>query len=306
MDFVGSLLCLLFDHCGSAAGSTRTQVVLDGSPSVVRLVEAVASDYNALSGSRGIEIRAQGTGAAVRAASRNEVDIVATSRPLASSETTALSRESAPFVVPLAIDAVAVITHPSVTGLGSLTTAELAVIFGDDSIDSWTDVRSSLADGAIVAFGGDPRSASAELVADAATNDDHVHFVPSYQQLASDAAILAAVAGTPGSVGYVSTASLSFARPPVRTISLDFGGTASMPTSFDIVMGRYELARLVTLTVPRAAMASEDVRNFIRHALRSGGDVAEREGYKRVSGAAAMAASLEFADLAAAIEHPSR
>lgn len=113
---------------------------------------------------------------------------------------------------------------------------------------------------------------------------------PAYQVVDPELDLAAAVASDPSGVGLVSMATLREKGRRVRPVTLDFGAGAVMPLAFDIKRGRYELTHVVTLVVSTRAMEREAVRDFVRSALQSSKDVAERVGFFPITDAVAAEA----------------
>lgn len=129
----------------------------------------------------------------------------------------------------VAIDGIAVITHTSNT-VSNLTSQQLTDIY-TGKITNWVDLGG--ADEAIVVLGREAGSGTRGAFEELLDVADQCAYA---QELDSTGGVLAKVASTPGSIGYVS---LDVVDGTVKALSLD----GVEPTEENIVAGSYKLSR---------------------------------------------------------------
>ena len=129
----------------------------------------------------------------------------------------------------MAIDGIAVITHTSNT-VSDLTSQQLTDIY-TGKITNWKDLGG--ADEAIVVLGREAGSGTRGAFEELLDVADQCAYA---QELDSTGGVLAKVASTPGSIGYVS---LDVVDGTVKALSLD----GVEPTEENIVAGSYKLSR---------------------------------------------------------------
>lgn len=162
--------------------------------------------------------------------------------------------------LPIAVDAIAVVMHPSRRALGELTMAELNVIFNPDSaakVTRWAQVRAGLPDAPLHVVSLDPRSGTTALFGsvvyglrgyvrnDAKTTSDH-------------AEVIKLVAADPNAIGFVSLGALSDARAAVWSVPVNFGRGPVAPSQETVLNQTYaSLSRVMYLYANRAALTEK-------------------------------------------------
>jgi phosphate transport system substrate-binding protein len=187
--------------------------------------------------------------------------------------------------LPLALDAVAVITHPSRAPVGEFSMAELKTLFAPESagkVTRWNQVRPGLPDAPLVVVSLDPRSGTAAFFGAA------VHgargFVRSDAKVTADhAEVIRLVAADPNAVGFVSLGALTKARAAVWKAPINFGKgpvTASRETM--AAGGAYaSLARTLYAYTTVQALTAPDghVLAFSKLLLERAPALATQEGF---------------------------
>ena len=165
-----------------------------------------------------------GSGAGIEAVTNGTADIGNSSRNLK-------DEEKANGVVEniVAIDGIAVVVDPANT-VEDLTKDQLTGIY-DGSVTNWKDVDGS--DAPIVVVGREAGSGTRGAFEELLKLEDKCKYS---NELDSTGAVMAKVASTPGSIGYVS---LDVLDDTVKTVKLD----GAEPTEENIKAGKYFLSR---------------------------------------------------------------
>lgn len=199
-------------------------VTLAGSTSMQKLCEAMIESFEEVYPDVTVTAEYTGSGAGLEALAGGKTDIGNASRSLKDGE-----KQSGAVENIVAIDGIAVITHKGNT-VSDLTAQQLTDIY-TGKITNWKDLGG--ADEAIVVLGREAGSGTRGAFEELLKIEDQCAYA---QELDSTGGVLAKVAATPGSIGYVS---LDVVDDTVKALSLD--GVA--PTEENIVAGSYKLSR---------------------------------------------------------------
>mgnify|MGYP001299945017 CR=1 FL=1 len=195
-------------------------VTLAGSTSMQKLCEAMIESFEESYPDITVTAEYTGSGAGLESLVGGKIDIGNASRALKDGE-----KDSGAVENIVAIDGIAVITHTS-----NLTSRQLTDIY-TGKITNWVDLGG--ADEAIVVLGREAGSGTRGAFEELLDVADQCTYA---QELDSTGGVLAKVASTPGSIGYVS---LDVVDGTVKALSLD----GVEPTEENIVAGSYKLSR---------------------------------------------------------------
>lgn len=234
------------DEAADAATDTNADlsgsIAMAGSTSMEKLANAVAEAF--MEKYPGVSVTAEFTGssAGIESLEGGSVDIGNSSRSLKDEEKAAGCVENI-----VAIDGIAVVVNPD-TKVENLTKEQLAQIYTGEITD-WADVDGDSAPIVVIGreAGSGTRGAFEELldVADKCTYAS---------ELDSTGAVMAKVASTPGSIGYVS---LDVLDDTVKALKLE----GVEPTAENIKAGNYFLSRpFVMATKGEISEQSEPVQ----------------------------------------------
>lgn len=199
-------------------------VTLAGSTSMQKLCDAMIESFEQVYPDITVTAEYTGSGAGLEALAGGKTDIGNASRSLKDGE-----KQSGAVENIVAIDGIAVITHKD-SVVSDLTAQQLTDIY-TGKITNWKDMGG--ADEAIVVLGREAGSGTRGAFEELLKIEDQCAYA---QELDSTGGVLAKVAATPGSIGYVS---LDVVDDTVKALSLD--GVA--PTEENIVAGSYKLSR---------------------------------------------------------------
>lgn len=199
-------------------------VTLAGSTSMQKLCEAMIESFEEAYPDITVTAEYTGSGAGLESLVGGKTDIGNASRALKDGE-----KDSGAVENIVAIDGIAVITHTSNT-VSNLTSQQLTDIY-TGKITNWKDLGG--ADEAIVVLGREAGSGTRGAFEELLDVADQCAYA---QELDSTGGVLAKVASTPGSIGYVS---LDVVDDTVKALSLD----GVEPTEENIVAGSYKLSR---------------------------------------------------------------
>ena len=222
-----------------APKSVSGTVSLAGSTSMQKLCEAMIESFSEEYPDITVTAEYTGSGAGLEAVAAGKTDIGNASRALKDSEKAAGVEENI-----VAIDGIAVIANKAGKVL-DLTTEQLSDIYTGKTTN-WKDLGGD--DEAIVVIGREAGSGTRGAFEELLKIEDKCAYA---QELDSTGGVLAKVAATPGSIGYVS---LDVVDDTVTALSLD--GVA--PTEENIVAGSYTLSRPFVMATKGTVDAQSD------------------------------------------------
>jgi phosphate transport system substrate-binding protein len=246
--------------CGGGDGSSNETIVIAGSTSVQPLSEELAEVFMNEHQDVDIEIQGGGSGQGIKAVQSGIADLGALSRELTDEE-----KASTPEVYVIANDGVAVIVNPK-TKVDNLTLEQLKKIFTGEITD-WSQVGVGSQPIVVVSreAGSGTRSAFTEITGVAskdANGEDKDNTLESAIIQGSTGAVSQTVAGTVGSIGYVSLGSL---YDSVKTLKIE-GIEISEESVSD---GTYPISR--PFVYVSASKPSKAVQNWIDFVLSDKG-----------------------------------
>lgn len=199
-------------------------ISLAGSTSMEKLCEALSESFMEANPSVTVTTEYTGSGAGLESLAAGSIDIGNSSRHLKEEELATGAVENV-----VAIDGIAVITNTSNT-VTDLTSDDLAKIYKGE-ITNWSELGG--ADEAIVVIGREAGSGTRAAFEELLEVEDACQYA---QELDSTGAVLAKVASTSGTIGYVS---LDVVDDTVIGMSLN----GVDPTEENILAGDYLLSR---------------------------------------------------------------
>lgn len=199
-------------------------ISLAGSTSMEKLCEALSESFMEANPSVTVTTEYTGSGAGLESLAAGSIDIGNSSRHLKEEELATGAVENV-----VAIDGIAVITNTSNT-VTNLTSDDLAKIYKGE-ITNWSELGG--ADEAIVVIGREAGSGTRAAFEELLEVEDACQYA---QELDSTGAVLAKVASTSGTIGYVS---LDVVDDTVIGMSLN----GVEPTEENILAGDYLLSR---------------------------------------------------------------
>lgn len=199
-------------------------ITMAGSTSMEKLANAAGEAFMAKYPGVTVSAEFTGSSAGIESLNAGSVDIGNSSRALTDDEKAAGAVENI-----VAIDGIAVAVNPSTT-VESLTTDDLAAIYKGE-IKNWSEVGGE--DAAIVVVGREAGSGTRGAFEELLDIEDQCAYA---NELDSTGAVMAKVASTPGSIGYVS---LDVLDDTVKALNLN----DVEPTEENIKAGTYVLSR---------------------------------------------------------------
>jgi phosphate transport system substrate-binding protein len=249
-------------------------ITIDGSETVFPISEIAVKEFqNSKNGKVAIAIDAVGTGKGIDRFCRGKLDIANVSRPMNDKELAICKTNGIDFLeLPIAYDAVSVVIHPNNTWATTLKLADLKKIWepaAKGKVQSWKDVRPNFPDTPLRIF---------SIAANSGTYDYFTKVINGKAKLARNdltavsdrKAIIKGVATDVDAIGFISYVDASTNRDKLKTVGIDSGKGAIVPSLVTVNNGTYTpLARPLFIYVSTKSFAKPNMKEFVNYYLKN-------------------------------------
>jgi len=214
-----------------------------GSDTMLELCQIWAEEYMAENPDVMIEVSGGGSGTGITALINGQVDIAQASRQIKASEIEAAQANGVnPVEFRVAIDGIAIITHTG-NPVGVLTVEQLRGIY-NGTITNWNEVGGEDED--ITLYGRQSTSGTYEFFWEHVLEKEN--YSSSMNMLSGNSAIVSAVQGDEGGIGYVGIGYASTSGINVLELKKNSTSEAYSPLDAEAVQsGTYDLSRYLYL-----------------------------------------------------------
>jgi phosphate transport system substrate-binding protein len=273
-------LSLMFVTFGSDLATADQSIRLDGSSTVFPISEAVAEEFQAANKGLRVTVGTSGTGGGFKKFAAGEIDITNASRPIKESEIKDAAKRNISFIeLPVAIDGLAVVVHPSNTFVKQLSKDQLKKIWEPQSkITKWSDLDPSWPKEKITLFGPGPDSGTFDYFTEEVVGKAR-SMRTDYTSSEDDNVLIKGIAGSKFSLGYFGHGYFIANKSKVKGISIDNGQGAIEATDANIESGKYPLARRLYIYVSSESAKRKEVASFVEFYLKNVKTLAHETGY---------------------------
>lgn len=245
-------------------------VRLDGSSTVAPITMATAEMFMAEHPRVRVTVGVSGTGGGFKKFLDDRpdlrTDISDASRPIKASERSRAKRLGIEFIeVPIGIDGITVMVHPSNTFCEYLTLKELQRIWEPGSaVTRWSQVRKGFPDRPLTLYGPGTDSGTFDFFTKVIVGKEKSSR-SDYTASESDNVLVRGIAGDQGALGYFGYSYYVANRDKLRAVAIDSGTGEPIMPSLDVIRkGSYRpLARPLFLYVNKGAYGRPEVRAFL-------------------------------------------
>jgi len=266
------------------AAPINGEVRVDGSSTLFPISEAVAEDFGAINKSVRVTVGTSGTGGGFKKFCAAETDINDASRPIKESELDLCKKNKIDFIeLPVAIDGLSVLVHPSNSFVSSLTTAELKKIWEPGStVKLWSDVNPSWPKEKMTLFAPGPDSGTFDYFTEEVVGKSKSSRT-DYTASEDDNVLLKGVASSRYALGYFGHGYYMANKNKVKALKIDAGRGAIEPTDANVASGSYPLSRQLYIYVNSASVKKPQVNAFVKFYLENAKRLSGETGYLPLS-----------------------
>ena len=262
--FVASTLT--FSFIIHAADKT---ISIDGSSSVYPITEAVAEDFQKKTGTK-VTVGVSGTGGGFKKFCRGETMISNASRPISKKEMDMCAESGVTFIeLPIAYDALTVVTNKANDWAKSITVAELNKIWASgSSVKNWKDVNPAWPNQPLKLFGPGADSGTFDYFTEA-INGRAKSCRSDFTASEDDNVLVTGVSGDKGGLGYFGLAYYLENKDKLNAVAIVPKDKTNgvLPSEATVMDGTYQpLARPLFIYVNGAKGAFDnDVKAFVEY-----------------------------------------
>ncbi|ATD81929.1 MULTISPECIES: phosphate ABC transporter substrate-binding protein [Desulfovibrio] len=205
--------CALAVLCWSASAFAAQQVIINGSTTVLPVVQKAGEAFMASHPGTELSISGGGSGNGIKALIEKQCDVAMSSRDIKDKEKDAAAKNGiTPLRTAIAIDAIVPVVHPA-NKVGALTLAQLRDIY-TGKVTNWKDLGGE--DAQIVAISRDTSSGTFESWEELVMNKERVS--PRALMQASNGSVVQTVSKNKNAIGYVG---LGYVDKSTRPVTVD-------------------------------------------------------------------------------------
>ena len=281
------MMALFTLACGGAEPADLSgDITIDGSSTVFPVSEAVAEEFGILTnGKVRVTVGLSGSGGGFKKFCAGETDITNASRPIKQTEVDLCADSVIEYVeVPVAIDGLSVITHPSNGYIDCMTIAELNRLWGPEAegtIMKWDQVRDGWPAEDVRLYGPGVDSGTFDYFTEV-VNGESQSSRGDFTASEDDNVLIQGIAGDEHSLGFFGYAYYIENQDKLKLVGIDGGEGCVTPSNATIEDGSYQpLARPLFIYVRKDSLAKEHVAKFLKfHLSPEGGQALVRDvGY---------------------------
>ena len=271
---LGGLAVSLLSACDEAppVTSAAADLHIDGSSTVFPLSREAARRFERTVGGSRTAVDFSGTAAGFHRFCAGETDISNASREINAEELAQCQANGIDFrVVPLAMDAIAVVVNPANTWVDAISVEELKKLWSpaaEKKLNSWRDLRPDWPDEPIVLFGRGQDSGTYDVFTQAIVGTTHSSR-QDYQASEDEEFLAKSIAAEPNALGFFGIGAYHRHWDELKLVAVDAGNGAVFPTLETVAQNRYQpLTRPLFLYVSQRSLADKPLLDsFLRHYL---------------------------------------
>lgn len=259
-------------------------VKIDGSSTVYPITEAVAEEFQKQTGIK-VTVGVSGTGGGFKKFCRGETVISDASRPIKDKEIKACLEAGISFIeLPIAFDALTVVTNPSNDWAKEMTVEQLKKAWGPDAqgkVLTWNQVIEGAPNQPLKLFGPGADSGTFDYFTEAVM-DKSGSIRGDFTASEDDNILVQGVSGDKGGLGYFGLAYYLENKDKLKAVAIkNKDGKFVLPSEATVMDGTYNpLSRplFIYLNATKAAF-DPNVKKFVEFYLKHAGEMSKEVGY---------------------------
>ena len=251
-------------------------VLVDGSSTVFPISEAMAEEFQSQQGGKiRVTVGSSGTGGGFKKFCRGETDLTGASRPITNEEKELCAQNNVEFIeMPIAIDALANIIHPSNEFAACMTVEQLKKLWepaAQGTVTKWNQLDPSWPDATIGLFGAGTDSGTYDYYTFAITGTEHSSR-GDYTATEDANITIQGVSGDENAIGYLGLAYVTENADKVKAVAIkQANGECVIPSVETAADATYQpLTRPIFWYISKgAADAKQHVDQFVEFAFNA-------------------------------------
>jgi phosphate transport system substrate-binding protein len=241
-------------------------VSVDGSSTVFPISEAYAEEFQKKTGTR-VVVGLSGTGGGFKKFCRGETDVTGASRPIRKEEMELCAQNKIEYIeLPVALDALANVIHPSNTWATCMTVAELKTMWepaAQGKVNNWKQVNPAFPDKPLKLFGAGTDSGTYDYFTFAINGKEHSSR-GDYTATEDDNITVNGVGGDPNAIGFLGLAYYIENKSKLKSVAIkQADGKCVSPSVEAAADASYQpLARPLFMYVKKAALDKPEVMAY--------------------------------------------
>lgn len=255
-----------------AQSPADSKLLIDGSSTVYPLTREAVRRFQRAHTGHPIEVAFSGTTAGFRRFCAGETDINDASREINAEEQAQCAENGVNFrQIPLAMDSIAVVVHPSNRWATDITVEELKSLWAPDAegkIMRWNQIRSDWPDSPVKLFGRGQDSGTYDVFTEEVVGDTH-RSRQDYTASEDEEKLAADIAADPNALGFFGIGAYHRHWDELKLLAIDSGDGPIYPTLATVREGNYKpLTRPLFLYLSEKSLQSKPVtKAFVQHYL---------------------------------------
>ncbi|WP_019413686.1 PstS family phosphate ABC transporter substrate-binding protein [Paenisporosarcina sp. TG20] len=267
------------DGENGGAGQLTGDVAIDGSSTVFPILEAVSEEYTAEQPEVRAPVGVSGTGGGFKRFVEGETDLSNASRPIKEEEAAIAKENGVEYIeLELAYDGLSVIVNPENDWVDNLTVEELNLMWTDESIETWSDIRPEWPDEEIEFFSPGTDSGTFDYWSEVILGESDIR--RDAQLSEDDNVLVTGVAGSKYAIGYFGFAYYIENKDSLKIVPIDNGEGPVEPTVETINSGEYApLSRPIFTYVNKESLSRPEVYDYVTFMNEVVAELALEVGY---------------------------
>ena len=273
------------DSTPDGKNASNNIVRIDGSSTVYPVTEAVSEEFQLENRTR-VTVGISGTGGGFKKFCRGEIDITGASRPILQKEMQACQKAGIEYIeLPIAYDALTVVTNPNNDFIKSMTVAELKTLWEPEAqqkIQTWNQVNPAWPNTKIKLFGAGADSGTFDYFTEAIVGKAKSSR-GDYTASEDDNVLVQGVSSDKGALGYFGYAYYEENQDKLRAVPIvaKEGAPAVAPSAETVMDGTYQpLSRPVFLYInAKSANTKPEVKAFVDYYLANAPELVAEVNY---------------------------
>ena len=263
----------------AATGALAQQgpvVKIDGSSTVYPITEAVAEEFQKMKkGAVKVTVGISGTGGGFKKFCRGETDIANASRPILKKEMEECKVAGIKYIeLPVAFDALTVVTHPNNKFLTQITVEELKKMWepgAQGKVMKWNQINPAWPDAPIKLFGAGSDSGTFDYFTEAIVGKAKSSR-GDYTASEDDNVLVQGVTRDVNSLGYFGFAYYAENAKKLKAIPIveKAGKPAVLPSFENVINGSYQpLARPIFIYISAKSVDKPEIKEFVEYYIKN-------------------------------------